>query len=141
MSTPVRNRNPSPIQYLSTMRDLVSLTWTNMRKCPKSSRFIYQTKICDIAESAYLNLITYNSIKVKTEKDREQKRHHLFEAIGLINGLEALLSIVQQNLESERNPSGKRYITMNSWNVWGQLIDKERQLVLGLLKQDNGGMS
>jgi len=123
------------------MRDLVSLTWTNVRKCPKSTRFIYQTKLCEIVENAYFHLITVNSIKVKTEGDRQLRRNHLFEALGLINSLEALLSIVQDNLEKERSPSGKRYINVNSWKVWGDLIDKERSLVLGVIKQDKGNVS
>jgi len=138
MSTRVSERKPSPIQFLATMRELVSMTWSNMRKCPKSSRFIYQTKICDIAETAYMHLIIADSIKVKTEKDKSQRRAHLFEALGLINTLEALLSIVQDNLESERNPSGKRYITTNAWNVWGAKINEERKLVLGLINRENG---
>lgn len=138
MSTKVVDRKPSPIQFLASTRDLVSMTWSNMKKCPKNSRFIYQTKICDIVETAYMHLITADSIKVKTENDKVQRRGHLFEALGLINTLEALLSIVQQNLEGERNTSGKRYITMNTWNVWGAKINEVRKLILGLINRENG---
>lgn len=130
MSTRVKDRKPSPIQFLATMRELVKHTWSNMKKCPKNTRFIYQTKVCDYATTCYMHLITANSIMVKTESDRLQKQKHLNDALGLINTLEALLSLVQESLDD----SDKQCITDNAWLEFGRLIYKERNLILGVLK-------
>ena len=130
MSTRVNDRKQSPIQFLATMRELVALTWSSMKKCPKNTRFIYQTKVCDYAEEAYMHLITVNSIMVKTESDKIQKRKHLYEALGLINSLEALLSLIQASLDKE----DKQYVSDNAWLELGKLLFTERNLVLGVIK-------
>ena len=77
-----------------------------------------------------MHLITANSIMVKTESDRLQKQKHLNDALGWINTLEALLSLVQESLDD----SDKQCITDNAWLEFGRLIHKEKGLILGVLK-------
>ena len=130
MSTRVRDRKPSVVQFLATQRELVAMIWSQMKKCPKNTRFIYQTKVCDYALECYRHLVTANSIMVKTDEDKSQRKKHLFEALGLINSLEAILSIVQVSLDK----SNERCITDNAWQELGKLIITERNLILGVIK-------
>ena len=135
MSTRVDERRESTIQYLATMQDLVSLVWFYMGKCPKHSRFIYQVKICDTATDCYVHLQIANSIFVKDEYDARQKRGHLMEAVGRLNALESLLSIVMNTLKKEsKENQGKRYIDDSAFERIGKMISIERTLISGVLK-------
>ena len=135
MSTRVEDRRESKIQYLATMQDLVALVWFYMGKCPKHSRFIYQTKICDVANDCYIHLQIANTIFLKDEDDKKRKRGHLLEALGLINALESLLSIVMSVLMKEGNDNqGKRYISDAAFERMGKVISEERTLICGVLK-------
>ena len=135
MSTRVEDRKESKIQFLATMQDLVVLVWFYMGKCPKHSRFIYQTKICDVANDCYIHLQIANTIFPHDETEKKQKRGHLLEALGLLNSLEALLSIVMSILKKEgKDNQGKRYIEDSAFERIGKVISEERGLICGVLK-------
>lgn len=136
MPTRVADRRESPIQFLATMRDLTALIWSVMGRCPKHTRFIYQTKICNTASDCYLHLIIANSIYAKNDADTKQKRAHLFEALGLLNALEAMLEIVMTMVPlSKEDSNDERYIKMSIWEQIGGMIGDERKLISGLLKK------
>ena len=128
MATKKKDRKPSPVQFIDTAKELVEHTWFYISKFPKSTRFIFQTKISDLAMDLYINTQRANSIFVEKENeaDRQNKRECVQQALGIINSLEGLLSIIQLKYYSE--------ITEYGWKHWGELIDKERKLLSGLLK-------
>lgn len=137
MATRADERRESPIQYLATMQELVSLVWFYMGKCPKHSRFIYQTKVCDAATDCYIHLQIANSIFVKEDDDKRRKRGHLQEAIGLLTALESLLTLVMTTLKKEgKENQGKRYINDSAFERIGKTIAIERNLVAGVLKNN-----
>lgn len=128
MSTLVKDRKESKIEFIENMRQLVAHTWKYISKFPKTTRFIFQTKLCDYVNDAFRHIISANSIYIKTKEDVAQRRTHFNEAIGLINSFEALLDIVQL--------SYKQYVTDYGWSHWGDLIIKEISLLKGIIKKD-----
>lgn len=133
MSTRTDERRTSPIQYLDTMSDLVCMTWFYIKKGPKSYRFVYQTKVCDLVNDCYTHLQIANSILCKTDDDRKQKRRHLLEALGLLNSFEAFLDIVRKTLDKELKVNNRRFIEDKVWTNFAKMINQERILLLGIL--------
>jgi len=131
MSTRVDQRNPSPIQFIDTAKELVAHTWRYLIKFPKTSRFIFQTKLNDLAMEVYEYVVKANTIYTRKDNinDIEAKRQLINKSLGALNSFEGFLSIAQVNHKTE--------ITNYGWEQWGILIDKERILLTGLLKSLN----
>ena len=128
MSTRVDERKPSPVQFIDTAKDLVAHSWRYLPKFPKATRYVFQTKLSDLAIEVYENAVKANTIFIRKENeaDKESKRQYLVASLGALNSLEGLLAIVQQ--------SHKQDITDYGWTQWGVLINQERALLIGLLK-------
>lgn len=133
MSTRSDQRTQSPIQFLETASELVTSTWFYMRKGPKSYRFIYQTDVCKMINSCYMHLHVANSIKAKDDHSKQAKRGHLQEALGLLQAYEAFLDLIRKTLDRETQVTNKRFIDVSAWEKFGELISKERALILGVL--------
>ena len=90
MSTRVDERKASPMQFIETAKDLVSHSWRYLPKFPKTTRFVFQIKLSDLAIEVYENAVKANTIFIRKENeaDKESKRQYLVASLGALNSLE-----------------------------------------------------
>lgn len=130
MATKVRDRKPSPIQYLETMRNLIIHTDFYMSKLPKALTFTKRVPISQMLMQAGSDAISANGIKAVCREDYLKRRNLLQNALGAINALDFHLSILIDT---------QNYFTLlgeYAWEEWGRLISEERRLLLGVLEKD-----
>lgn len=130
MATKVRDRKPSPIQYLETMRKLIIHTDFYMSKLPKALTFTKRVPISQMLMQAGRDAISANGIKAVCREDYLKRRDLLQNALGAINALDFHLSILIDT---------QNYFTLlgeYAWEEWGRLISEERRLLLGVLEKD-----
>ena len=123
------DRRESAMQYLDTLKDLIAHTWVYLPKFPKTTRFIFQTKMNSVLLDCYNKAIMANLIFIKTRDDWQLKRNLINESIGNLASFEAILSIVIVRY--------KQYVSDYGWQQWGKLIAQERSLLAGVLKKLN----
>ncbi len=80
-----------------------------------------------------MHLHVANSIKAKDDHSKQAKRGHLQEALGLLQAYEAFLDLIRKTLDRETQVTNKRFIDVSAWEKFGELISKERALILGVL--------
>ena len=130
MATRVRDRKPSPIQYIETMRHLIIHTDFYMAKLPKALTFTKRVPISQMLLEAANCLISANGIKAICKEDWLKRRDLLQNALGAVNALDFHLSILIDT---------QNYFTLLgefAWEEWGRLISEERRLILGVLEKD-----
>ena len=130
MATKVRDRNPSPIQFIETMRQLIIHTDQYLAKLPKNARFTKTVPLSQMMWKAGSFVITANGIKVKNEQDYLLRREMFQKALGAVNSLDFHLSIL---IDTENYHS---LISEFGWENWGKLISEERRLILGIIAKD-----
>lgn len=74
MATRVRDRKPSPIQYIETMRQLIIHTDFYMAKLPKALTFTKRVPISQMLMEAANCLISANGIKAICKEDWLKRR-------------------------------------------------------------------
>lgn len=137
MSTLVRFRNPSGVQFIDTVEELISHTTKYLGRLPKSDRFIWVTDLCSLVKRIGIECVSANTIKdFKIEHDFISRRDHLQKALGYLNALDFYLTIIAKD-ESKYNAIVKGSNNEDYPFIrWGELIDEERKLIKGVLKKD-----
>ena len=132
MSTIKRFRNPSGVQFIDTMKELVAHTVFYINRMPKSTRFIWQTKICDLAQNALIRVARANAIRIKDNETFLLRRRLLELAMGDIDALEIFLSTIAIGGYFAEISKGSDYPFLH----WGELMDKERNLIKKVIAKD-----
>ena len=137
MSTLSRFRKPSSVQFIDTIEDLISHTTKYLKRLPKSDRFIWVTDLCSLVKRIGIECISANAIKeFKIEQDFANRRDHLQKALGYLNALDFYLTIVAKDEEKYKAISKGSNDEDYPFIRWGELIEKERGLIKGVLKKD-----
>lgn len=137
MSTLKRFRNPSGVQYIDTMKELVAHTVFYINRMPKSTRFIWQTKICDLAQSALINVARANAIRIVDDETFNLRRRLLLLSLGNIDALEIFVSTIAIGGYYKDISKDGDYAFLH----WGELMDKERNLIKKVMEKDGGTRS
>lgn len=143
MSTLVKDRKQSAVQFLATMRQLVNHTVMYAGRLPKSVRIVWTFPMVKLAQDAMVELHCANAIrKPKLESDYVKRRSHLHNALGYLDALEEFVScigvsvyrkdVTRMSDYQERNEGNEPY----AFFEWGYLLETERKLINGLLKKD-----
>lgn len=132
MGTVARFRNPSGIQFIDTMKDLANHTIFYINRLPKSTRFIWQTKICELVQDALIHVAKANSVFVKYESDYTYRRRLLQSAMGNIDALEIYLATLATGGYYNSIAKGEDFPFLK----WGELIDRERSLIKKVMTKD-----
>ena len=69
MSTRLNDRKESKILFIDNMYQLVAHTWQYIAKLPKTTRFIFQQKIANIATDGLTCIVRANSIHIKSKEE------------------------------------------------------------------------
>src|SRR5574344_678340 len=127
MSVKVADRKESHVQFITTAGELLKHTTSNCLKFPKRLTFFISTDLVKTAQEIYRDLVYANSLYLFT-KEHAVKRKELFEkAIGYLKYLSSMLNIAIVYV-----PNTKPTV----WNKWTQLIDREHDLLLSVIKSD-----
>ena len=129
MSVPAWKRNESAVQYVDTARELYEHTLRYCRKFPKSATFLVTKDVVDAAKSVFVNVLGANRIYPKTEGDRAQRRGKLYDALGGLAALDAIIPIA-------KDLYGLKEISDYGWVHWGELIAKEGNLIKKVMASD-----
>lgn len=146
---PAYRRRESGIQYIDTARELVVHTIGYARKFPKSMMFLLTKDIVDTAKSIYTNVVIANSCKPTSADAVKFRRAHFDEARGQIDALDGLLSIalemyseklLEKSVKTTDKDGNERVkkqgISDYGWVHWGELLEKEKKLIKGILAVD-----
>lgn len=114
------------------MKELVAHTVFYINRMPKSTRFIWQTKICDLAQNALIRVARANAIRIKDNETFLLRRRLLELAIGDIDALEIFLSTIAIGGYFAEISKGSDYPFLH----WGELMDKERNLIKKVIAKD-----
>lgn len=138
MSVRANQRRPSEIQYIDTARELVVHTLSYARKFPKSLTFLFTKDIVDCARKVYTEAMIANSCFPNKKEAVIFRYNHLMEAKGQLDALDGLLSIALEMFSNKliENEKGKN-ISDFGWVHWGELIDKEKNLIKKVLASDS----
>ena len=132
MSTLVKDRKPSPVQFIDTAVELEEIMITYIPKFPKRSRFIWQTKLSDSHYRLLAYVIEANSIEDKGEGI--SKRKDLFEkALGVGNTINTMISIIQRRYYDS--------LQDNQWLRWGRTLANEIALIKGMIKYEKENLN
>lgn len=131
-----RNRKVSSIQYIDTARELVVHTVHCCKKFPKSVMFFYTKEICDTAREIYKNVCRANAIIPKCALDVELRYKFLKSTLGIIDALDGLLGIADEDIGDLKDSNGKLIISDYGWVHWGELMEKETNLIKAVLQSD-----
>ena len=129
MSVPSWKRNESAVQYVDTARELYEHTLRYCRKFPKSATFLVTKDVVDAAKGVFTNVLAANRIYPKTEGDRAQRRAKLFDALGGLAALDAIIPIAKDIF-------GLKDVSDYGWAHWGELIVKEGNLIKKVMASD-----
>lgn len=146
----LRNRKLSSIQYIDTARELYKHTLAYAKKFPKSLMFFMTKDIVDTAREVYKEVVKANSCYPHSTADVEFRFRHLMEAKGLLDSLDGLLSIALEmyddhllerteliTLADGKTKEVKKGISEYGWVQWGDYIEKEKNLIKGVLVSDS----
>lgn len=118
----------SSIQYIDTARELVIHTIKYAKKFPKSAMFLIVKDIVDTAREIYKEVAKANSCYPRSKEDVSFRYAHLLEAKGAVDNLDGLLSVAKELFEVDISEYG--------WLHWGELINKEMNLIKGVISSD-----
>lgn len=124
----LNQRRLSSIQYIDTARELVIHTIKYAKKFPKSAMFLIIKDIVDTAREIYKEVVKANSCYPRSKDDVSFRYGHLLEAKGAVDDLDGLLSIAKELFEADISEYG--------WLHWGDLINKEMNLIKGVISSD-----
>lgn len=142
MGTLVRFRRNSSMQFIDTCEELIGHTTFYLKRLPKSDRFIWVTDMCSLAKSIGEECVIANSIAVfHYEQDFLERRKHLQIALGKLNTFDFYLGILAKNENYYsaicKKDYNEEYGEDYPFIHWGELIDKERNLLLGVIEKDD----
>lgn len=123
MSTLVCDRNESNIEFEQQAKEIVTFLLKNSHRFPKSTRFIYHTKLLELSYSLLEN-VEYSQAVYFT--DKKSKIFYVQKALGCLNTLEILWNIVHKTYEQQ--------ISVGLYEELGRHILLEREKLLALLK-------
>ena len=133
MAVPSSARRTSGMQYIETARVLAREILGFANRLPKRLARRISDPLFDHAREALYHLQTANRVYVVSDADYNQRRAHLLEAIGHIDHVATLLDIcyeIQRTDPAVKDPNDNVYMQ------FAEMIDRERQLIGGVLRKD-----
>lgn len=125
MSTLVRFRKLSYMEFEEQAKNIVAFLLKNMPRFPKSTRFIFQTKLSEISFSMLENIKIAQTFLIK---DGDTKTNYLKIALGQLNCLETIWNLTYKMYQQQ--------IPMGLNEELGELIKLERNLLLGVINSN-----
>ncbi len=129
MSVPSWKRNESSVQFIDTARELYEHTLRYCRKFPKSAMFFVTKDIVEASKAVFSDVLAANRIYPKTIGDIAQRRAKLYDALGGLSALDAIIPIA-------KDIYGLKDISDYGWLHWGELIVKEGNLIKKVMASD-----
>ena len=123
MGTRVCDRKQCHIEFEECAKDIIAFVIKYCPRFPKSTRFLFQTRLADLSISILENIDKAQAI---LSSNKETKIYHLQMALGCLNTLETTWNIAYK--------SYSQYMTTSLYFQLGELIHKERALLLGVIK-------
>lgn len=128
-------RTESPVQFIQTMRDLFSHTAFYLNRLPKAMKFVWHVPMVDICRWMLSELIEGNSCK------NMAKRTEKFDAVLLkLDVFEESLSAIASNDEWFSAINGDDPQGCYPFVRWGELIDRERNLLRKVISKLGGSV-
>ena len=129
-------RKESKRQFEDTARELVVHTLAYAKKLPKSAMFLLTKDIVDLSRNIYKCVICANKFYPSTKLDIDE-RYKLFKmALGYIDTLDCFLGLAKDAYGGMRNAKSEPIISEYGWLHWGELLDKESNLIKAVLTSD-----
>lgn len=122
MSTRKDQRHESPIEYIETAKNLFSHSLYYLPKLGDKRRTLLQVPLLNYVREIVDNVVIVN----RTKSNQEIRKQYIFKVLCLLDTFELQLSVVQM--------SYSQCITDYGWFTFGELIDKLRKLIQGLMK-------
>ena len=140
MSTLVRFRKQSKIQFIDTMIELTNHTVTYTNKLPKSVKFTWSVKLCGLCQDTLIDLCQANVIYFSNKEEYLRRKALLESALGKLDALETFLTCLalSEYYGDIANTKGNVFEIEDGYPFrrWGELLDEERYLIKGLLSSD-----
>lgn len=119
MSVLARLRGESPTEYLITARELFKHNLKTCLNLPKRYTFYIGTKLQDIAELIFRNVVSGEKFSVQNSSERVKRRNNFIEAKSLLQVLADEISLISEIVQF----SEKTIMT------YMKLINKEDELL------------
>ena len=146
----IRFRNPSPVQFIDTMRQLADHTVFYAARLPKSHTFTYRNPLSQLALEACVNCVRANSVYLATEQDFITRRNYLLAAYANLDALEEMLHVIairyyeviaprkkrDDEKEKEEQAESEEEQEDYPWLRWGKLISEEREQLKKVMQSD-----
>lgn len=126
MSVLVSKRHQSKVEFIDNSRELLIHTLHCVKKFPKSVTFYLSQDVVKFARDSYTKVVRGNHVYPDTVSKYELKMSYIQGAYDDVVALSSLISIMFDIY--------KDCLTDYGWEHWGDLINKEKILLSGLLK-------
>lgn len=146
MAVPKSKRQKSSMQFIETAIDLADKILTYANGLPKRMAYRIANPLFDHAQMVVYHAMAANRIYVRDEATFNQRRTHLLDAQGHLDGVETLLTIYWKHTqrtqpipktEEEEVARDKRLAKEERrFLAFARLIDEERKLLSGVRKKD-----
>lgn len=136
MSVYKSRRGTSAVQYVETARQLQIFTISNCVKFPKRYTYLVVNKLASLAEDIDTHVRIAEAIMPTNLHEAQMRRDEFNLAFGLLNSLDDKLQLMYDIVK--KNPNWKTEFKWlpNAMLEWGNLIQKEKNLIVGVKKTD-----
>lgn len=132
---PASKRKTSSIEYVANAAKLFSYTLDCAQKLPKRWTFLLTERVVNCSAKVLEHAKAANSVYVTCAMDAELRRFHLLQAYCFAQALSSYVDEMFQRFPS-RTDNGKPCISQASYLKWVESIDKEFDLLKGVMQSD-----
>ena len=139
MSVYAAKRKKSHIEFLRVAQDLAVYTAQQMKKFPKSQRFIFANDIMHLSLEIHENVTRANAIylhKGITEEDYRLRESYFTQARTAIFALSSLLTVTLSFILQGNNFLGTKDDAAKIFEHWGDLLNQEAGLIKSVQTSD-----
>ena len=136
MSVYKSRRGASSVQYVETARQLQIFTISNCIKFPKRYTYLVVNKLASLVEDIDTHVRTAEAIMPTNLHEAQMRRDEFNLAFGLLNSLDDKLQLMYDIVKKNPNWDTEFKWLPNAMLEWGNLIQTEKNLIVGVKKAD-----